>query len=56
MGEKVSIEELPVLMLLAIEKRPPHPSPPVRKKEPLSEDAPKAAELRAAALAALGEE
>jgi hypothetical protein len=43
-------------MLLAIEKRPPHPSPPVRKKEPLSEDAPKAAELRAAALAALGEE
>jgi hypothetical protein len=56
MGEKVSIEELPVLMLLAIEKRPPHPSPPVRKKEPLSEDAPEAAELRAAALAALGEE
>ena len=56
MGEKVSIEELPVLMLLAIEKRPPHPSPPIRKKEPLSEEAPEAAELKAAALAALGEE
>jgi hypothetical protein len=55
MGEKVSIEELPVLMLLAIEKRPPHPSPPIRKKEPLSEDAPEAAELKAAALAALDE-
>lgn len=54
LGEKVSIEELPVLMLLAIEKRPPHPSPPIRKKEPLSEDAPEAAELKAAALAALG--
>jgi hypothetical protein len=56
LGEKVSIEELPILMLLAIEKRPPHPSPPIRKKAPLSEDAPEAAELKAAALAALGEE
>jgi hypothetical protein len=56
LGEKVSIEELPVLMLLAIEKRPPHPSPPIRKKEPLSEGAPEAAELRTAALSALGEE
>jgi hypothetical protein len=56
MGERESIEELPVLMLLAIEKRPSHPSPPIRKKEPLSEDAPEAAELKAAALAALGEE
>jgi hypothetical protein len=55
MGEKVSIEELPVLMLLAIEKRPPHPSPPIRKKEPLSEDAPEAAALKSAALAALDE-
>jgi len=55
MGEKVSIEELPVLMLLAIEKRPPHPSPPIRRKEPLSEDVSEAAELKAAALAALGE-
>ncbi len=55
MGEKVSIEELPVLMLLAIEKRPPHPSPPIRKKKPLSEDAPEAAELKTAAFAALEE-
>ena len=55
MGEKVSIEELPVLMLLAIEKRPPHPSPPIRKKQHLSEDAPEASELKAAALAALDE-
>ena len=56
MGEEASIEELPVLMLLAIEKRPPHPSPPIRKREPLAEEAPEAAELKAAALAALGEE
>ncbi len=56
MGEKVSIEELPVLMLLAIEKRPPLPSPPIRKKKPLSEDAPEAVDLKSAALAALGEE
>ncbi len=56
MGEKVSIEELPVLMLLAIEKRPPHPSPPIRKREPLPEDAPEAVELKSAALAALGAE
>ncbi len=56
MGEKVSIEELPVLMLLAIEKRPRNPSPPIRKKQPLPEDAPEAAELKAAVLAALGEE
>ena len=55
LGEKVSIKELPVLMLLAIEKRPPHPSPPIRKKQPLSEDAPEAPELKAAALAALDE-
>jgi hypothetical protein len=56
MGEKTSIEELPVLMLLAIEKRPPHPSPPTRKRNPLPDDAPEAESLRAAALAALGEE
>ena len=56
MAEKTSIEELPVLMLLAIEKRPPHPSPPTRKRNPLPDDTPEAAELRAAALAALGEE
>jgi hypothetical protein len=56
LGEKVSIEELPVLMLLAIEKRPPHPSPPTRKRNPLPDDAPEAEALRTAALAALGEE
>jgi hypothetical protein len=54
MGEKVSIEELPVLMLLSIEKRPPHPSPPIRKRVPLADDAPEAGELKTAALAALG--
>ncbi|MFI5198361.1 MAG: hypothetical protein ACHQJD_07065 [Thermoanaerobaculia bacterium] len=56
LGETVSIEELPVLMLLGVGKRPPHPSPPIRKKGPLSEDAPGAAELRTAALVALGED
>jgi hypothetical protein len=56
LGEAYGPEELPVLSLLAVEKRPPHPSPPIRKKEPLSEEAPEAAELKAAALAALGEE
>jgi hypothetical protein len=56
MGEKVSIEELPVLILLAIEKRPPQPSPPTRRKNPLPDDAPEAGALRDAALAALGEE
>lgn len=56
LGEKASIEELPVLMLLAIERRPPHPSPPTRKKNPLPDDTPEASALRDAALAALGEE
>jgi hypothetical protein len=56
LGEAYGPEELPVLSLLAVEKRPPHPSPPIRKKGPLSEDAPEAAELEAAALAVLGEE
>lgn len=55
LGGTYELEELPVVSLLAVEKRPPHPSPPIRKKEPLSEEAPEAAELRAAALAALGE-
>ena len=54
LGEKVSVEELPVLMLLAIEKRPPLPSPPVRKKGPLSADLPEAGDLKAAVLVALG--
>jgi hypothetical protein len=49
-------EELPVLALLSVEKRPPRPSLPIRRKAPLPEDAPEAAELKAAALAALGEE
>jgi len=56
LGEAYGPEELPVLSLLAVEKRPPHPSPPIRKRNPLSEEAPEAAELKAAALAALGEE
>ena len=55
MGEKASVEEMPVLMLLAVEKRLPRPSPPIRKKQQLSEDAPEASELKAAALAVLDE-
>jgi hypothetical protein len=55
MGERESIEELPVLMLLAVEKRPPHPSPPTRKKNPLPDGAPEAEALRAAALAVIDE-
>jgi hypothetical protein len=47
-------EELPIFTLLAVEKRPPLPSPPVRKKGPLSADLPEAGELKAAVLAALG--
>jgi len=48
-------EELPVLALLAVEKRPPRPSSPIRRKAPLPEDAPEAAELKFAALAVLDE-
>jgi hypothetical protein len=55
LGEAYGSEELPVLTLLAVEKRPPHPSPPTRKRNPLPDDAPEAEALRAAALAALGE-
>jgi hypothetical protein len=47
-------EELPIFTLHAVEKRPPLPSPPVRKKWPLSADLPEAGELKAAVLAALG--
>jgi hypothetical protein len=47
-------EELPVFTLRAVEKRPPQPSPPVRKKGPLSADLPETGELKAAVLAALG--
>lgn len=47
-------EELPIFTLRAVEKRPPLPSPPVRKKGPLSADLPEAADLKAAVLAALG--
>jgi len=47
-------EELPVFTLRAVEKRPPLPSPPVRKKGPLTGDLPEAGELRSAVLAALG--
>jgi hypothetical protein len=47
-------EELPIFTLRAVEKRPPLPSSPVRKKGPLSVDLPEAVELKAAVLAALG--
>ncbi|MCM3876260.1 MAG: hypothetical protein NEA02_07550, partial [Thermoanaerobaculia bacterium] len=47
-------EELPIFTLRAVEKRPPLPSLPVRKKGPLSVDLPEAGELKAAVLAALG--
>jgi hypothetical protein len=47
-------EELPIFTLRAVEKRRPLPSPPIRKKGPLSADLPEAAELKAAVLAALG--
>lgn len=47
-------EELPVFTLRAVEKRPPPPSPPVRRKEALPADLPEARDLRAAVLAALG--
>lgn len=55
LGETYGSEELPILTLLTVEKRPPHPSPPIRRKEPLHDDAPEAVELKAAALAALGD-
>jgi hypothetical protein len=55
LGEAVSIEELPVLMLLGVEKRPPHPSPPTRKRNPLPDGAPESEALRAAALAVIDE-
>lgn len=54
LGEAYRPEELPVLTLLTVEKRPPHPSPPTRRKIPLPDDAPDAEALRAAVLAALG--
>ena len=54
LAEAYGPEELPVLTLLAVEKRPPHPSPPARRKVPLPDDAPEAEALRAAVLAALG--
>jgi hypothetical protein len=47
-------EELPVFTLRAVEKRPPHPSSPTRKKILLPDDAPEAGALRAAVLTALG--
>ena len=47
-------EELPIFTLRAVEKRPPLPSPPVRKKGPLSADLPEAGDLKAAVLVALG--
>lgn len=47
-------EELPIFTLHAVEKRPPLPSQPVRKKAVLPGDLPEAGELMAAVLAALG--
>lgn len=47
-------EEMGIFTLRAVEKRPPLPSAPVRKKGPLSADLPEAGELKAAVLAALG--
>jgi hypothetical protein len=48
-------EEQPIFTLHAVEKRPPLPSPLVRKKGPLTGDPPEAEELKAAVLAALGD-
>ena len=48
-------EETAIFTLRAVEKRPPLPSAPVRKKGPLSADLPDAVELQAAVLAALVE-
>lgn len=47
-------EELPIFTLRAVEKRPPLPSAPVRKKGPLSADLPEAGKLKAAVLVVLG--
>ncbi len=54
LAEAYGSGELPVLTLLAVEKRPPQPSSPTRKKIPLPDDAPDAEALRAAVLAVLG--
>ena len=48
-------EETAIFTLRAVEKRPPLPSAPVRKKGPLPADLPDAIELQAAVLAALVE-
>jgi hypothetical protein len=47
-------EEMGIFTLRAVEKRPPLPSAPVRKKGPLSADLPEAGKLKAAVLMALG--
>ncbi len=47
-------EEMGIFTLRAVEKRPPLPSAPVRKKGPLSADLPEAGKLKAAVLVALG--
>jgi len=47
-------EEMGIFRLRAVEKRPPLPSAPVRKKGPLSADLPEAGKLKAAVLVALG--
>jgi hypothetical protein len=46
-------EELPVIVLRAVEKHPPRPSPPFRKLVPMPEGAPEADDLAAAARAAV---
>jgi hypothetical protein len=56
LGESYGAEELPILTLLTVEKRPPHPSPPTRKRVSLADETPEAEALRSAVLAALSEE
>jgi hypothetical protein len=52
-GSSDAPEEIPVLVLLAARKEPPHPSPPFRRRIPWTDGGPGADELAASARAAL---
>lgn len=52
-GGSYGPEEAPIVALLAAAKRPPHPSPPYRKRVPWTDGGPAADDLAAAAAAAL---
>lgn len=53
LGEAYGREEYAISALLNVEKQAAHPSPPTRRRVPLSDNSPEAAELGAAAVAAL---